>query len=83
MKPSQQIAEEMARKCADSWCVFQHDKDGLALKILSVIPLTKLIEVARVADRLVSAHTHAEQFNLSELLADKVIALRATKKVEI
>lgn len=43
----------------------------------------ELIAVARAANRLVSATTVADQINSEALLCDAIIALRATRKVEL
>ncbi len=78
MKPSQQIAEEMAseavQKCIDD--VTLVCKDG----ILSAIPLTQLIEVARAAQLSAKAVGHSQQVYTAELMIEALIALKQTGK---
>lgn len=78
MKTPQEEAERIARIAG-----MNHNlDDAVRTTILRETAIVELIAVARAANQLVSATTHAAQFNYEELLAESVIALRATGKVE-
>lgn len=74
-KTSQQIAEEMAAKCASK---FLDSNLLIRESVMDQIPLTQLIEVARAANRIRRDDSKNALFTVD----DAIIALKQTGKAE-
>ena len=90
MKSSQQLAEELANKCAVA--IWGGEPSGHIAKetairdakiIIYTIPLPELIEVARAAREYTFAISEEEQARTYNKIKDSLESLRATGKVEI